>query len=106
MESYFKNLQYSYTQRLDYANEELIKNMKEVFAEKKHQFSMAKNTLEQVNPLSVLKRGFSIVQDENGKIVKSTKQVEIGQNIKILVSDGQIKSEIKQIAEVKKNGKN
>ena len=101
MTSYFKHLQNNYIQRLDYANEDLIKNMDSVLQQKKHQFLISKNTLEQVNPLSILKRGFSIVQDGNGNIVKSTEQVNIGQKIKITVSDGQILSEILE----KKDGK-
>lgn len=94
MESYFRYLQNSYSQRLDYATDELTHSMTNLLQQKKHQFSMAKNTLEQVNPLSILKRGFSIIQDANGYIIKQVDQVNLGQKLKIRVSDGLILGEV------------
>ena len=48
------------------------------------------------NPERNLRLGYSIATC-NGKIIRKTSDVEIGQNINIKVADGQIKSEVKNI---------
>lgn len=46
-------------------------------------------TIKAVNPKNLLAQGYSIVFDEKeGKVVKSVDQVTVGENLKILVSDG------------------
>ncbi len=53
--------------------------------------------LQSVNPKNVLQRGYAIVTDPNGKIVSSVKQVEIGDQIRVQLVDGELESKIKQI---------
>ena len=48
------------------------------------------------NPERQLKLGYSIAKI-NGKIIKSIKEIKIGQDLEIKVSDGVISSEIKNI---------
>ena len=53
-------------------------------------------TLQAVSPLSVLSRGYSIITTEpDGKILSTSNQVEIGQTISAILSEGSIKAEIK-----------
>lgn len=52
------------------------------------------NRLEILSPNNTLKRGYSIIEDDNGTIIKSIKNVEINQNVKIRLGDGSIKSKI------------
>ncbi len=46
------------------------------------------NRIEAVGPKSVLKRGYSLALDENGRIITSATQVEKGQMIKTQMKDG------------------
>ncbi len=45
--------------------------------------------LDALNPLSVLSRGFSAVYGTDGKIVKSTAQMQVGETITLRVADGE-----------------
>jgi exodeoxyribonuclease VII large subunit len=45
--------------------------------------------LESLSPHAILKRGFAIIKDEQGRIVSSTAQVRPGQGLQVSVSDGQ-----------------
>ena len=46
--------------------------------------------LESLNPFSVLKRGYAIVNDDVGKQIISVKQVTTRENINIKLKDGNI----------------
>lgn len=46
--------------------------------------------LEAINPLKVLMRGYSIVEDDNGIPVKSCENINIGDNICVKLHDGKI----------------
>ena len=54
------------------------------------------NRIEAVGPQSVLKRGYSLALDENGRIITSATQVEKGQMIKTQMKDGIIVSTVER----------
>ncbi len=58
------------------------------------QVSSKKSQLEALNPKNVLKRGYSISMDKNGKTIKSTKDISVGDEIKTVVGDGTITSTV------------
>lgn len=62
-----------------------------------------KQRLEALSPYSVLKRGYSIMVDESGKIIDSVNKVETGQSVMTSVKDGIIKATV-TAKENKKNG--
>ena len=53
--------------------------------------------LDALNPENVLKRGYSYVSDKEGKAVESVKAVGIGDSVRIVLSDGTLLGEIKDI---------
>ena len=53
--------------------------------------------LRSLNPLAVLKRGFSVVRRQDGAIVTSIGQVQIGQGLSIRVVDGEIETKVIRI---------
>lgn len=59
--------------------------------------------LDALNPGNVLKRGYSYVCDKDGKAVESVSSVSRGDNVSIVLSDGTLLSEIKDISH-KENG--
>ncbi len=55
------------------------------------------NHLSALSPYSVLQRGYSIVRDENGDILKSAKSLQKGQRLKTTLKDGIISSVIEDV---------
>lgn len=53
--------------------------------------------LHAISPLAVLGRGYSIVQQKNGNVIRSYAEVHPGQNISITLSRGGIDCEVKKI---------
>jgi len=48
----------------------------------------AAQRLQALNPLAVLQRGFAVVSDSDGKLIRSVTQAQAGQRLHIQVSDG------------------
>ncbi len=69
-------------------------------SQKKHSFIQHASKLEALNPISVLTRGYSAVFLEDGRLIKSVKQVEIGDNFYFKTCDGEILGEVKEKREV------
>lgn len=55
--------------------------------------------LETVNPFSVLKRGYAVVNDENGRQMVSKKQIKKGQNLYIKLNDGSFSATVTGVDE-------
>ena len=64
---------------------------------KRQRFSLAASKLDSLSPLAVMNRGFSAVKSANGELVKSAKQLKTGDNVNVLLSDGNVKCEVKEI---------
>lgn len=47
------------------------------------------------NPLSVLSRGYALVQDENNTVISSSKEMCSGDDIKLVFSDGEVRATVK-----------
>ena len=54
--------------------------------------------LDALNPNNVLTRGYSYVCDKSGRAIESAKSVRKGDNVSIVLSDGSLLSEIKDIS--------
>ena len=54
----------------------------------------AVSKLDAMSPLKVLTRGYSMVQSEKGEVVRSVKQVELGERISISLSDGTVSATV------------
>ena len=52
--------------------------------------------LETLSPLKTLIRGYAIVENEEGKMIKSAKQLKLNDEIKITLNDGKIKAKVIQ----------
>lgn len=56
-----------------------------------------KNSLDQLNPLNVLARGYSMVHDESGNVIKHAQQLHINQRVLIVFNQGSADAAIQQI---------
>ncbi|OGQ99930.1 MAG: exodeoxyribonuclease VII large subunit [Deltaproteobacteria bacterium RIFOXYD12_FULL_55_16] len=63
--------------------------------------ALARNAslLHAISPLAILGRGYSIVQQKDGKIIRSWAEVHPGENISITLAQGGIDCEVKKISQ-------
>lgn len=63
---------------------------------KNARYVAAVSKLDAMSPLKVLTRGYSMAQTEQGKVLRSVRQVEIGERIYISLSDGSLRATVMQ----------
>ena len=56
-----------------------------------------RDTLEQLNPLSIMDRGYAALTDESGKLITSAKSVAAGGKVKARVRDGEISMTVDEV---------
>lgn len=81
------------------AEQRLESNIKLILSRKKNDFIQYTSKLEALNPMSIITRGYSAVFREDGTLIKSVKQIEIGDDFYFKTSDGEVSGEVKEIRE-------
>jgi len=87
--------------KLEIISSALRNGIKANLEKKKKRFSLELSTLQAVSPLSVLARGYSIISDEEGRIVRSSKNLSLNQKIKARFGEGQIIAKVTDYVEDK-----
>ena len=55
-----------------------------------------------MNPIRLLRRGYGIVEDESGKLVRSAAGTKKGDSLTVILSDGRVRT---HVIEVERGGK-
>jgi len=75
--------------------------MLKVLRDNKRQVEHLSTLLETLGPSATLKRGYAIVTDESGKVVRSTQHIEQGDTIAVSLDDGHLRARVDE-----KSGRN
>lgn len=78
----------------------MLKKLDKAFAE----LSVVSSRLEALSPLSVLARGYGVVSDENGNLIKNIENIEIGKKLKLKLNGGTAEAEVIGIKKEKRHG--
>ena len=62
----------------------------------KNHFAIIEEKLNSSNPYKILEKGYSITLLENGELFKSVDDVEIGDSLRVIVRDGEVKCKVKE----------
>jgi len=81
-------------QKLDNLSLKLGWNIKKNFNEAQKKFNLLNSKLDSLSPLKTIKRGYSVLTDENNTTVKSKDEINRGDYIYNILKDGKIKSEV------------
>jgi len=84
-------------QTSDQLIEQMIRKMRLKLKTKSELFTGLLARLDASNPLAILKRGYSITQDTQGRIVKSAHQVKEREKVKVRLFQGRLICEIEEI---------
>lgn len=68
----------------------------ELFIPSKNSLELIVNKLELLNPLSVMKKGYSVAKLDN-KIIRTVKDIKINDELDIKLIDGEIKTKVKEV---------
>lgn len=81
--------------RLDRIQERMAASVDRRMVDYKNKLSLIGVSMGNLNPFSVMDRGYSVVESSGGLVQKTT-DVELGEDIDILLSDGSLKCQVKE----------
>jgi len=84
---------------LDYAQRGLMHGGERLLSEPKKKLSTLAASMDALSPLKVLGRGYAMVTDEKGRLVKSVKDTTTGARLEIAVSDGRFGCRVEEVME-------
>lgn len=84
-------------QRIDAAKKHMADAMQEELSKREQAFALTIARMDSLSPLAVLGRGYTVTQKEDYTLVKSTAQVNWGDELITTVSDGKIISLVQQV---------
>ncbi len=96
----YKNPEYQIRQKrqqLVDSEERLKFLMEEKIHKKKHSLELYIERMKGLSPLNKLKAGYGFVADEEGRSIRSIKQVAVGDKIEVVVTDGKMEAVVENI---------
>ena len=87
---------------LDLLRNRILSAQNQNITRSNQRYIAAVSKLDAMSPLKVLTRGYSMAQTEKGRVLRSVKQVELGERIQISLSDGKLSA---TVMEKKEEGK-
>ena len=86
-------------EQLEHLKSRLIAAQNQMLHQKRNRFVSCTAKLDAMSPLKVLSRGYSIVNAENGAILRSVRQTAPKQQISVMFADGSINAIVSEIKE-------
>lgn len=83
----------------DNSSKALVRTMNTIFLNKQKDFTRMISMLGALSPLKIMERGYSLVYQEDGKLVKSITQLKVNDSVDIHVTDGNIKCKVMNVEE-------
>ncbi|MCB1141754.1 MAG: exodeoxyribonuclease VII large subunit [Leptospiraceae bacterium] len=63
---------------------------------RRNRFELIQERVENFSPLGTLRRGYSVVRDNEKNVLRSGDEIEIGEEIEIILEKGRLKAEVKE----------
>lgn len=77
-------------QTIDFLKEQLMKQMDKQLTEKRHRFTLAEKRLRMLHPEDAIRRGYSILTDADGSLIRRVDQTAVGQTVYAKLEDGRL----------------
>jgi exodeoxyribonuclease VII large subunit len=84
-------------ERLKDASEALSIGIRQVFREKQQRLDTTLDRMELLNPIRMLRRGYGIVEDAKGKLVRSSAGMRAGDKLTVILSDGRVYADVRDV---------
>jgi len=85
--------------KIDNLMDSLKENLQTMISDFTHRIKLAGEILEAGNPDNILTRGYAVVYDKNGKIIRDVSTLNTGELISVKAAKGMINAEIKSVRE-------
>ncbi len=96
LEVRFRNIQQPLLNRFDKAKQGLKDGILDKIKDYRTRIATCRTILDNASPQTIFNRGYSMVTDEKGNIIKSSAQVKSGEMLTITPSEGKIKAKVEE----------
>ncbi|MBP5601152.1 MAG: exodeoxyribonuclease VII large subunit [Treponema sp.] len=96
LEIRFRNIQQPLLNRFDNAKTGLKEGLLQKIKDYRITIQNCRTILENASPETIFKRGYSMVTDENGNIIRASAQVKVGSTLTITPAEGKIKAKVEE----------
>ncbi len=79
---------------IDRLRQDFITRAERVMEQKKKELGILASKLDGLSPLGTLSRGYAVAKGTDGRVVRSAKQVNIGDEMTVLLEDGTVKTRV------------
>lgn len=86
-------------QNLDELSRELKYKMEQTLNKSRQRFNILSSKIDALSPLKTIKRGYSITYDQENNLISDINQLEVGQELKTTIINGDIISSVQKIEE-------
>ena len=93
----FRSIQQPLLNRYAAAKDNLYKNMQDKLKDLRNRIAQNVTILENASPQTIFNRGYSMVTDQNGQVIRDSSQVSAGDTIEIVPAKGKIKAKVMDI---------
>ena len=90
----FRSIQQPLLNRYAAAKDNLYKNMQDKLKDLRTRIAQNVTILENASPQTIFNRGYSMVTDKNGQVIRDSSQVSAGDTIEIVPAKGKIKATV------------
>ena len=94
LEIKFRNIQQPLLNRFENAKINLFENIQNKIKDYRNIISNSKTILENASPQTILDRGYSMVTDKKGNVIRNENQVSAGDEIKITLAKGKLSASV------------
>lgn len=94
LEIKFRNIQQPLLNRFENAKINLFENIQNKIKDYRNIISNSKTILENASPQTILDRGYSMVTDNKGNVIRNENQVSAGDEIKITLAKGKLSASV------------
>jgi exodeoxyribonuclease VII large subunit len=86
-----------FQQTLDGLSARLARGFRGAWRREQEGFAALTTRLESVNPISILRRGYAVVQNAAGQTIRSAEQVKIGDPLRVRFHKGSLSCDVRAI---------
>lgn len=87
----------NYQQQLEYLSKALQQGMNQELIYQKQNYGLLLTKLEMLNPMSILKKGYTVTTNEKNEMLTSVSQLSVGQEVTVAFDDGAFMAQVREI---------
>ena len=84
-------------EQLKRVSDTLFTEARQRFREKQQHLDLALDRMELLNPIRMLRRGYGIVEDAEGKLVRSAAGTRAGDRLTVILADGRVHADVRDV---------